>query len=267
LWAWAAGVALASFGLAAWLGARRARRRAEELLRLSQVARLNALGEMAAGVAHELNQPLAAMSANAQAARRLLDEDPPELEQARHALGAATAQARRAAEVVARLRQRVQQAGEGGALQPVDLAAAARQALDLLQPELNTLGVSLRFEGHAPLALADPVALQQIVHNLASNALAALQAVPAGRRELVVELGQSGDTATLALRDSGPGLPAEALPRLFEPFYTTRPGGLGLGLPLCETLALGMGARLEAAPAPPQGLRFTLSLQRPVPAR
>lgn len=267
LWGWAATVALASFGLAAWLGARRARRRAEELLRLSQVARLNALGEMAAGVAHELNQPLAAMSANAQAARRLLDEDPPELDQARHALGAATAQARRAAEVVARLRQRVQQAGEGGALQPVDLAAAARQALDLLQPELNTLGVSLRFEGQAPLALADPVALQQIVHNLASNALAALQAVPAGRRELVVELGQSGDTATLALRDSGPGLPADALPRLFEPFYTTRPGGLGLGLPLCETLALGMGARLEAAPAPPQGLRFTLSLQRPVPAR
>ena len=265
--AWAAAVALATAGLAAWQRARSARRRAEDLLRLSQVSRLNALGEMAAGMAHELNQPLAAMSANAQAARRLLDEDPPELDDARRALVAATEQARRAAEVVARLRRRIKQPGDAGALQPVDLAAAARQALDLLQPELHACGVSLRFEGQAPAALADPVALQQIVHNLANNALAALEAVPAGRREIVVELGEAEDAATLALRDSGPGLAPEVLPRLFEPFYTTRPDGLGLGLPLCESLALAMGARLAAAPALPQGLRFTLTLRRAAPAR
>ena len=80
---WAAAVGLTTALLAAWQRARGARRRAEELLRLSQVARLNALGEMAAGIAHELNQPLAALSANAQAARRLLDDDPPELDEAR----------------------------------------------------------------------------------------------------------------------------------------------------------------------------------------
>ncbi len=271
-WPWAAlllwglAVGVGSAALAAARESRRERERAEARLRLAQTARLGALGELAAGIAHELNQPLAAMSANAQAARRLLDDEPPALDEARGALAAATAQARRAAEVVARLRRRVEQPGEVGALQPVDLADAARQALELLRPEFQARGVSLRFEGQAGAALADPVALQQIVHNLATNALVALEAVPAGRRELVVELGGDATTATLALRDSGPGVAPEALPRLFEPFFTTRPDGLGLGLPLCETLAQQMGARLTAAAAPPQGLRFTLTLQRPAPA-
>lgn len=270
-WPWAAlalwtlAVLAASTLLAAARRARRERERAEARLRQAQMTRLGALGEMAAGIAHELNQPLAALSANTQAARRLLDDDPPALDEARGALAAATAQARRAAEVVSRLRRRVEQPGVAETLQPVELAAAARQALELLRPEFRSRGVSLRFEGQAAPALADPVALQQILHNLATNALAALQAVPAGQREIVVETAADDTHATIALCDSGPGVAPEALPRLFEPFFTTTEGGLGLGLPLCETLATQMGGQLAAAAG--RGGRFTLRLARAPAAR
>ena len=108
LLAWLCGCAATVAGLAAWQRARQARRRAEALLRVDQVARLNAMGELAAGMAHELNQPLAAAMAGAQAARRLLDDDPPELDTARQALGQVVAQGRRAADVVARLRRQVE---------------------------------------------------------------------------------------------------------------------------------------------------------------
>jgi signal transduction histidine kinase len=260
LLAWTGAVALGTTGLAAWLRARRARRRAEELLRLSQVARLNALGEMAAGVAHELNQPLAAMAANAQAARRLLDEDPPVLDEARRALVAATGQARRAAEVVARLRRRVEAPDQAGALSPSSLQATARHVLDLLEPEIRRRGVTVELSGHCEPVLADPVALEQIVHNLVSNALYALDEVPAGERGLSVMLASEAGRGLLTVLDTGPGIAPDALPRLFEPFYTTRRDGLGLGLSLCESLAQAMNGTLSASSARPRGAQFRLAL-------
>jgi len=260
--AWLAAVAAATAALAATWRARREAERARAQLRLAQTARLGALGEMAAGIAHELNQPLAALSANAQAARRLLADDPPDLDEARAALADAAAQARRAADVVARLRRRVEMPAEPAVLQPVDLAAAARQALDLLRAELRARAVSLQFEGQAPAAMADPVALQQIVHNLVSNALAALEGVDEAGRAIVIELGGDAASATLAVRDNGPGIADAELAHVFEPFFTTRPGGLGLGLPLCETLAHAMDGRLSVQPVAPRGVRFVLSLRR-----
>lgn len=258
--AWAAAVALGTASLAGWLQVRRARRRAEELLRLSQVARLNALGEMAAGMAHELNQPLAAMSANAQAARRLLDEDPPDLEPARRALVAATEQARRAAEVVARLRRRVETPDQAGVLTPTSLQATARHVLELLEPEIRRRGVAVELSGFCEPVMADPVALEQIVHNLVSNALFALDEVPAGERAMSMQLSAQDDRGVMEVRDSGPGIAPEALPHLFEPFFTTRRDGLGLGLSLCETLAQAMHGTLSAHAARPRGALFRLVL-------
>lgn len=257
---WAAAVTLAAALLAAWQRARRARRRAEELLRLSQVARLDALGEMAAGVAHELNQPLAALSANAQAARRLLDDDPPELDEARRALVAATAQARRAAEVVARLRRRVEAPEQTGAAVPVSLRDSANHVLELLEPELQRRRVTVELSGSSEPVLADPVALQQILHNLVNNALLAMDEVPVAERRLVLQVRSEGGQARLTVRDSGPGIAPDLLPRLFEPFFTTRRGGLGLGLSLCETLARSMHGSLRAGHAQPRGAEFTLAL-------
>ncbi len=260
--AWALLLTLAAWAWQLLQRQRSAQRRAQELLRLGQVGRLNALGELAAGVAHELNQPLAAISANAQAAQRLLDDEPADLERARQAMAQAVQQSRRAAEVVARLRRLVERPDTGARLQPCALQPALRGALDLLQPQTQQLAASvdLQADDEALQARADPVALEQILHNLLDNALHALAQVPAGQRRLRLRLRREGGMARLDVSDSGPGIAPEALPRLFEPFFSTREGGLGLGLSLCETLATGMGGGLSAAPADPRGAVFTLKL-------
>ena len=139
---WAAALAAALAWLRHGLRQRAARARAEELLRLGQVARLNTLGELAAGMAHELNQPLTAVMASTQAARRLLADDPPELGTARGAMDQAVEQARRASEVVGRLRRAVERPDLSGQTQVVDLADAVRRALYLLEPECQRRGVS-----------------------------------------------------------------------------------------------------------------------------
>ncbi|MDO9436250.1 ATP-binding protein [Hydrogenophaga sp.] len=237
------------------------RRRAEELLRLGQVARLNTLGELAAGMAHELNQPLTAVLANTQAAQRLLDDDPPELATARGAMAKAVAQARRAAEVVGRLRRAVERPDTTGSLQPVNLNEAVKHALYLLEPEVQRRGVAPTLDGaDAVTVQADAVALDQIVHNLIFNALQALEHVPAGQRALTLSLRRHDGRGELQVADSGPGIAPDVLPRLFEPFFSTREGGLGLGLSLCETLANDMGGSLGAANRALGGAVFTLQL-------
>ena len=238
-----------------------ARRRAEELLRLGQVGRLNAMGELAAGMAHELNQPLTAILANTRAAVRLLDDEPPATDSARAAMEAASVQARRAADVLARLRRGVERPGGAERRQPVALRAAAEAALHLLEPRLRAAGVRPRIEGEAGRPVqADPIALEQILHNLLSNALHALQRVPAGERRLTLKLEADAGQASLTVIDSGPGIPAPDRPRVFEPFFTTRAEGLGLGLSLCETLAASMDGQLELLELPGRGAAFRLTL-------
>jgi len=266
--AWAA-VAASVAALFAWQRQRDARRRAEELVRLGQVGRLNALGELAAGMAHELNQPLTAVLASTQAAQRLLAEEPPELGTARHALVQSVDQARRAAAVVGRLRRLVQPAADHAPAVPLDLAESVRQVLYLLAPECDRLGVQPQLQEAQPglRVLADAVALEQIVHNLVQNALQALQRAPQGRSSLVLLIEPAGEHAvSLRVQDNGPGLGPEALQRAFEPFFTTRPDGLGLGLSLCETLASGLGGSLAVANRPEGGAEFTLTLPRALQA-
>ena len=259
LWSLAAAGAVAAIG--AWRRQRSARRRAEELLRLGQVARLNALGELAAGMAHELNQPLTAVLANTQGALRLLADDPPETDAARGAMQQAAAQARRASEVLGRLRRAVERPDAHAALQPVALSEAVRNALYLLEPECRRRHVEPALDGgHELQVMADPVALEQIVHNLLLNALQALEAVPPAQRALALGLAAEGGSGVLRVEDSGPGIPDDQLPHVFEPFYSTRRGGLGLGLSLCETLAAGMGGSLSAQPRAPRGAVFRLAL-------
>jgi signal transduction histidine kinase len=266
--AWVLAVAAVLAVMAQAQRQRSARRRAEELLRLGQVARLNTLGELAAGMAHELNQPLTAVLANTQGALRLISEEPPELDTAREAMRQAAAQARRAADVVGRLRQAVERPAMGGAAQAVSLNAAVQRALYLLEPESRRRGVEPVLRATEMVTVqADPVALEQIVHNLLMNALQALEQVDAGRRQLEVSLVPGAGVGVLEVVDSGPGIAPEALPRLFEPFFSTREGGLGLGLSLCETLASGMGGSLTARNGPQGGAVFTLTLPQPgVPA-
>jgi len=264
--AWSVLSALAVGTAAAWLRQRAEQRRTGELLRLGQVSRLNAMGELAAGIAHELNQPLTAVAASTAAAQRLLaDEGVEALPQARGAMAQAAQQARRAGDVLARLRRLVEPSAGSAGPQAVPLAALLEAALDLRQPELERAAVRATARCDPPdlRVAADPVALEQIVHNLIGNAAQALQQVPAAERRLELVAAAEGERGVVCVRDSGPGIAPEALPRLFEPFFTTREGGLGLGLSLCETLAGGMGGRLSGGNATGgRGAVFRLELPR-----
>ncbi len=247
-WALASAVVLAA--VRALLGQRVAARRAEELLRMGQVARLNQLGELAAGMAHELNQPLTALLANTQAAQRLLSDDEPDVDTARHAMGQAVDQARRASAVVGRLRRVVERPDLSGQVQRLALPAAVHEALHLLEPELRRRSIAVQLDAPAdiPAVLAEPVALQQILHNLVMNALQAMETIDPSQRRLRIAMAEQGTQVRLSVQDSGPGVPADARAKLFTPFYTTREGGLGLGLSLSESLAQAMGGELVLAP-------------------
>ncbi|MFO1269845.1 MAG: ATP-binding protein [Rubrivivax sp.] len=178
----------------------------------------------------------------------------------------AAQQARRAGDVLARLRRLVEPAGSSAGPQTaVPLATLLEAALDLRQPELDRAAVraSVRCDPPDLRVAADAVALEQIVHNLIGNATQALQQVPTAERRLELVAAAEGPRGVVTVRDSGPGIAPEALPRLFEPFFTTREGGLGLGLSLCETLAGGMGGRLSGGNAPGgRGAVFRLDLPR-----
>jgi signal transduction histidine kinase len=285
-WPWGLLAALAAaggaalWGAAAWRRQRLDRQRAEDLLRLGRLQRLNTLGEMAAGLAHELNQPLAAALASAQAARRRLDsladavpalaegDAGDDLAAARDAVAQAAAQARRASDVVLRLRRQLQPAGASAAAAPVRLDDAVRQAVDLLEPEARRRGVQVHAALRPALVRADPVAIDQIVHNLLLNALQSFDAPPvpaaaaAGARERRIDLetAPAGPDARLTVADTGPGLAPQVLARLFQPFNTTRSDGLGLGLSLCETMAQGLGGHLAGGNRAGGGAEFRLTL-------
>ena len=238
-----------------------ARKRAEELLRLGQVARLNTLGELAAGLAHELNQPLTAILATTQATLRLLQDEPPPLEQVREAMDKTVVQAQRAAAVVSRLR-RVIERPDVSTRHAIDLAACARGVLQLLEPECRKRAVrtSCTIENTA-LALGDPVAIEQVIHNLLSNALTALEQINGRERTLCVTISEGTQAARirLSVRDNGPGVSPELAERLFEPFVSGHPGGLGLGLSLCQTLIEEMGGQLGVQTVKP-GTEFYFEL-------
>ncbi|WP_244193921.1 sensor histidine kinase [Bordetella genomosp. 12] len=242
-----------------WQNSRRQARRQTEQARLAAFSRLNTLGEMAAGIAHELNQPLTAILAQTRAAQRLMD-DPDEAAAVRQALEASAQQARRAADIIQRLRALVG-SGATAARRPLTPDSLASNLAFLCEPELARHQIQLAWSNAAPAArpLGDPVAVEQILHNLVQNAIAAL-----GKRAPPRHIRLHGEVRDGLYRfrvsDNGPGIAPADFPHIFEPFYTTRGEGMGLGLALCETLAGAMNARIEAANLPDGGACFTLSL-------
>jgi len=259
LW-WLTTVALTWIGLT-WQRQRHERQRAQALLKLDQVSRLGTLAEVGAGVAHEINQPLTAVLANAQTARRALKDSPPDIAMLGHALDQTVQQAKRAADVVTRLRRLLERPGERQPMRPTHLDSVARHVLDLMAPGLQRLQVTAQLNAPAAIhVMADPVALEQIVHNLVQNALQSLEQVPASERQLTLTVGPNHHHGMLTVTDTGTGIAPDLLPRLFEPFLTTRPHGLGLGLTLCETLASHMGGSLRADHHVPRGALFQLTL-------
>lgn len=237
------------------------RRRAERAASLSQAGRLQAMGELAAQVAHELNQPLAALLSQSQAARRLLDDEPPDMPLLRRALDNNIAQAQRAAAIVQRLRASV--AGVAPEHVPVALGERLQEMLFVLEPRLRAMGAEVVQRGLAGAkVLGDPVQIDQILHNLLCNALDAMEQAGTARPVLRVEAAHTPPWVVLSVQDSGPGVPAELHAQLFEPFVTAKPGGTGLGLAIARTLAEHQGGELNLDVTHAEaGARFVLRLQ------
>ncbi|ONG55816.1 hypothetical protein BKE38_08140 [Pseudoroseomonas deserti] len=240
------------------------RRRMQDMLaqmraELERAGRVAALGELAAAIAHEVNQPLAAIRAGADAARRWLTRDPPELEEARAALAEVGASARHGGEVVRRIRHLLGKS-EPERL-PLDLSDLVAEALRLVQRELQAAGVALSLELAPGLLLrGDRILLQQLFVNLVTNALQAMQPLPEGERRLLLRAKAVEGMAELRVQDSGPGFCPEGAARAFDAFFSTRPGGMGLGLAVSRSIVEAHDGMIAIEPGPGGRLRLALPL-------
>ncbi|WP_104656470.1 sensor histidine kinase [Ralstonia insidiosa] len=259
---WNVVAVLIALGAAGLWRMREVHRREHTRARIDRFGRLDTFGEMAAGLAHELNQPLTAIITHTRAAERMLDM-PAERDSVRRALQTGVAQAKRAAAILDRLRTGVAstQAGKRSA---IDTDALMGTLLFLFRDEMARDNIHLVWSNTAPRAqpLGEQVAVEQILYNLIRNARDALAATPrhGTRGEIRVSGSCVGQRYRFSVVDNGPGVPADMLPRLFEPFFTTRSGGLGLGLPLCDTLAQRLDGALTLQNLPSGGAEAVLTL-------
>jgi C4-dicarboxylate-specific signal transduction histidine kinase len=242
-----------------------ARKQAEDKARqqyqeLAHLSRLSVLGEISGSLAHELNQPLGAILANAQASRRWLAGDPPKLDETRAAIEDIIRDDKRAGEIVHRVRALAKK--DAPTSQLLDVNGVIRETAVLLHSELVAADVPLTLElqPHLPAVKAGHVELQQSLLNLMLNGLQAQQATERSRRRLTVTTHHAGGTVTMAVRDRGPGLSPEIASRVFDAFFTTKPGGLGLGLSFCRRIAEIHGGKLWAENHPDGGAVFSLLL-------
>src|SRR5712675_2306276 len=249
------------------------RKRAEEKLRASEQSLLNAqmelarvtrvttLGELTASIAHEVNQPLAAVVNAAAACRRWLDRGTPDLDEARRAVEWITKEANRASEVILRVRALANKTDIEKV--PLDINDVVREVVALVQRELLSHRVSLRMElaPALPMILGDRVQLQQVIINLVMNGIEAMQSVTDRPRELVIQSGQDETHRVLVtVTDTGVGISANNADRLFNAFFTTKSSGMGMGLSICRSIIEAHGGRMSAANNVGPGARFQFTL-------
>jgi PAS domain S-box-containing protein len=224
---------------------------------LAHMNRLSMMGEMTASLAHEITQPIASARNNARAAVNFLDKQPPDLGEVREALDCVVGDADRAGDIVDRIRDQAKKAP--ARKHRFDLNEAINEVVELAHSAISENGISVqtRLSEALPPVEGDRVQLQQVVLNLILNAVEAMSSVEVGRRELLIstEQNQTGDVLA-AVRDSGPGIDAERLEDVFEAFYTTKSGGVGLGLSICRSIIEGHGGRLWAEANEPRGAVF-----------
>jgi len=244
-----------------------ARKAAEEALQESQaalarVARIATMGELTASIAHEINQPLAAVATNASASLHWLAVQPPNLSEAREAMASAMREANRASRVIERIRTMLKKASPE--LRLLDVNEVIREVLALAHKELMVGGVAAHTElsPDAPCVLGDRVQLQQVILNLIMNAIDAMLAIKDRPRLLNIksELGTEG--VLVEVQDSGKGLDSKQASRIFESFFTTKPDGIGMGLSISRSIVEAHGGRLQAISGSSQGAVFQLILPK-----
>ena len=231
---------------------------------IARASSINSLGEMASGIAHELNQPLTALLSQSQAALRMLPDEPRPRRQLVEALEANVAQAKRAGEILHRLRNWVKR--DEADSQSVDVERVVMSVVDLMQQTLIDKRISLDtgFPDISPTIACDSVQFEQVVFNLLTNAMEAVESRPESGREISIIVSRRADEALIEILDNGNGISAEVEARLFEPFFTTKQNGMGFGLPLCESILQGMGGRLDIENRETGGAlaRITLPIER-----
>ena len=240
-------------------------RRFRELqMEMAHANRVATMGQLSASIAHEVNQPIAAAITNAHAALRWLSAEPPDLEEVRQALARIVANGNRAGDVIGQIRAFVKKAPPRK--DSLEINEAILEVVALTRGEVVKNGISMQTqlaEG-LPLIQGDRVQLQQVILNLIINAVEVMSQTGEGPRELLIITGEvDSDDVLVAVRDSGPGLAPASLEHLFEAFYTTKPGGLGMGLSICRSIIEAHGGRLWATANVPQGASFQFTL--PVP--
>jgi PAS domain S-box-containing protein len=236
---------------------------------LAHVTRVTTLGELAASIAHEVNQPLAAIVADANASLNWLAAVRPDLDMVRDALAAIVNDGHRAAEVIQRVRQLAKKADQQKAQS--DINDVIRDVVPLVRTEVLSHQVSLRVDlaSTLPSVLADRVQLQQVLINLVMNGIEAMASVDDRPRELVVRsLAHERDQVLVTVQDVGVGIDSTSVDRLFTAFFTTKPGGMGMGLSISRSIIDAHGGRLWATPNEGPGATFQFALPiSPSPAR
>ncbi|WGS26793.1 AAA family ATPase [Bradyrhizobium sp. ISRA464] len=229
-------------------------------LEFAHMNRVSMMGELAASLSHEILHPIATARNNARAGIRFLEMKPPNLDEAKEALGCVVRDADRARDIVGRIRDHIKKAPPRK--ERFDLNAAINEVLVLAQSVTHRNEVSVRTrlaDGLLPV-LGDRIQVQQVLLNLILNAAEAMSSVEEGARELLISTEQDRTGALVTIRDSGPGIEAQHLDRIFEAFYTTKSSGTGMGLSICRSIVHAHGGKLWAETNEPRGAVFQFTL-------
>ena len=242
-----------------------ASKQAEEALfraqcELAHVTRVTSLGELAATIAHEVNQPLTAITSSGEACRRWLDRPVPDLNEARQSLDRIIASAGRASSIISRIRAMSRRGDPARRAEPLD--DIVNESLSLVQREMELHSITVELEMDAPITqvCADRVQLQQVIINLIINACQAMQTLPVADRVLRIRTWVENSKVVLEIGDSGLGIAPDVLPSLFNPFFTTKENGMGMGLSICRSIIDCHGGRIWAKSVEGQGTSFLFAL-------
>jgi C4-dicarboxylate-specific signal transduction histidine kinase len=240
---------------------RRERQVRELQTELAHANRIATIGHISSSIAHEINQPIAAVVTGSNAALRWLSRATPDLEAARRSIERVGRDADRAGEIIGRIRDLIRKAPPRK--DRIDIGDAIRDVVALTRSEALKNGVSVQTQlaDGLPFVQGDRVQLQQVMLNLMVNAIQAMSAVTDATRDLhIAAMNAAAEGTRVMVRDSGPGLRTDEVERVFEPFYTTKTDGMGMGLSICRAIIEGHGGRLWAIPNEPRGAVFQFTL-------
>jgi C4-dicarboxylate-specific signal transduction histidine kinase len=239
---------------------RRERQYREAEMALAHANRVATMSQLSASITHEVKQPIAAARNNARAALNFMDKNPPDLGEVREALGCVVGDADRAGDIIDRIRDHIKKAPPRK--ECLDINAGIREVIELTRGEWVKNGISMQADlaDGLPFIEGDRVQLQQVLLNLIVNAVEAMSGASDGTRELLVSSRVDAGGVLVGVRDTGPGLAPKTLEHVFEAFYTTKPGGLGMGLSICRSIIEAHGGRLWASANQPRGASFQFAL-------